>query len=69
MTGATSGTGTATQPEHLSSPPVLVGFGAIVFNATFNNISAKIVAISLFFDGGNRRKPPTCRKSLTTFIT
>jgi hypothetical protein len=36
--------------------------GVMVFNATFNNI---------FIDGGNRntkRKPPTCRKSLTNFI-
>ena len=40
----------------------------IVFNVTFNNISV----ISCFIGGGNRntrRKPPTCRKSLTNFIT
>jgi hypothetical protein len=40
----------------------------MVFNATFNNIS---VAVS-FIGGGNqknRRKPPTCRKSLTNFIS
>jgi hypothetical protein len=42
----------------------------IVFNTTFNNISAilcQIVAVS-FIGGGNRgtqRKPRTCRKSLT----
>jgi hypothetical protein len=42
----------------------------MVFNATFNNISA-IVAVN-FIGGGNRRtqrKPLTCRKSLTNFIT
>jgi hypothetical protein len=32
--------------------------GVVVFNATFYNIS-----------GGNRRKSPICRKSLTNFIT
>jgi len=39
--------------------------------ATFNNISAISWAVS-FIDEGNRsirRKPPTCRKSLTNFIT
>ena len=43
----------------------------IVFSATFNNISANIVEVS-FIGGGNRsiwRKPTTCRKSLTNFIT
>jgi hypothetical protein len=43
----------------------------MVNNATFNNILSYIVAIC-FIDGGNRstwRKPPTCRKSLTSFIT
>ena len=43
----------------------LVGF--MVFNATFNYN----VAVS-FIGGGNQwtqRKPPTCRKSLTNFIT
>jgi hypothetical protein len=48
----------------------LLWFGFMVFNATFNNISA-IVAVS-FIGGANRstlRKPPTCRKSLTNFIT
>jgi hypothetical protein len=42
-----------------------------LFIATFNNISAIIVAVS-FIGGGNRstRKiPSTCRKSLTNFIT
>jgi hypothetical protein len=33
-----------------------------LFNAIFNNISA-------FIGRGNRRKPPTCRKSLRNFIT
>jgi hypothetical protein len=44
-------------------------FGFMVFNAIFNNIY--IVAIH-FIGGGNqstRRKPLTCRKSLTNFIT
>jgi hypothetical protein len=39
----------------------------IVINATVNNIS---MAVS-FVCGGNqniRRKPPTCRKSMTNFI-
>ena len=39
----------------------------MVFNATINNISAISLAVS-FTGGGNRRtrrKPPTCRKSLT----
>jgi len=43
----------------------------MVFNTTFNNISAYIVAIS-FISGGNqstRSKPSTCRKSLTNLIT
>jgi hypothetical protein len=34
------------------------GLAIMVFNATFYNIS-----------GGNRRKSPICRKSLTNFIT
>ena len=39
----------------------------MVFNAAINNIKAV-----RFIDGGNRitrRKPQTCRKSLTNFIT
>jgi len=42
----------------------------MVFNATFINISI-IMAVS-FIGGGNQstvRKPPTCRKLLTNFIT
>jgi len=39
-----------------------------VFNATVNIIFSYIVAVS-FIGGGNQRKPPTCRKSLTNFIT
>jgi len=42
----------------------------MVLSATFNNNSV-IVTVS-FIGGGNwstRRKPPTCRKSLTNFIT
>jgi hypothetical protein len=42
-------------------------FGSsMVINASFINFSY-IVAVS-FSCGGNRRKPPTCRKSLTNFI-
>jgi hypothetical protein len=43
----------------------------MVFNATFKNILSYMVAVS-FIGGGNwntRRKPPTCRKSLTNLIT
>ena len=40
---------------------------AMEFSDTFNNISA-IAAVS-FITGGNRRKRPTCRKSLKNFIT
>ena len=39
----------------------------MVFNTTFNNISVMLWR-SVFIGGGNRRtrrKPPTCRKSLT----
>ena len=42
----------------------------MVFNATFNNISV-ISWWSVFISGGNqrtRRKPPTCRKSLTNLM-
>jgi hypothetical protein len=44
------------------------GGSVIVFNATFNSIFSYIVAVSSI-GGENRRKPPTCRKSLTNFIT
>jgi hypothetical protein len=43
----------------------------MVLNATFNNISGYIMAVS-FMGGGNwstRRKPLTYRKSLTNFVT
>ena len=43
----------------------------MLFNDPFNNNSVIIVAVS-FIGGGNRstwRKPPTCDKSLTNFIT
>ena len=46
-------------------------FRVMVFNANFNNISVISWPVS-FIGGGNRstwRKPPTCRKSLTNFIT
>ena len=42
--------------------------GVMVLNATFNNISV-ISWGSVFIGGGNRRKLPTCRTSLTSFIT
>jgi len=42
----------------------------MVFDATFNNISVTLYIVMVsFIGGGNRRKPPTCRKSLTNFIT
>ena len=40
----------------------------MVFSATFNNISVIFVTVS-FIVGRNRRKPLTCCKSLTNFIT
>jgi hypothetical protein len=43
----------------------------MVFNATFQQYFSYVVAVS-FIGGGNRstrRKPPTCRRSLTNFIT
>jgi len=42
----------------------------MVFNATLNNIS--VIVAFRFIGGGNRftpRKPPTCSKLLTNFIT
>jgi hypothetical protein len=49
-----------------------VNFGwVMVSNATFNNIPA-ISLLSVFIGRGNRStrgNPPTCRKSLTNFIT
>jgi hypothetical protein len=57
-------------PLFLSHPIIFCYFGVMVFNAIFNNFSY-IMAVS-FIGGGNRstrRKPPTCRKSLTNFIT
>ena len=33
----------------------------------FSGLNNLIVVVS-FIGGGNRRKPPTCRKSLTNFI-
>jgi len=43
----------------------------MMFDATFNNISAISLAVS-FIGGENRntsKKPTTCRKSLTNFTT
>jgi hypothetical protein len=43
----------------------------LVFNATINNIS--VISVAVTFIGGGKcstqRKPPTCLKSLTNFIT
>ena len=47
---------------------LISGLGVMVFNATFNNISVISWGVS-FIVGGNRRKPWTCHKSLTNFIT
>ena len=47
-------------------------FGFPMLNATFNNISVRCIVVVSFIGGGNqrtRRKPQTCRKSLTNFIT
>ena len=49
----------------------MTNFIVMVFNVTFNNISATLWW-SAFIGGGNWnpwRKPPTCRNSLTNFIT
>jgi hypothetical protein len=51
-----------------------IGFGLVWFHGVrrhFQQYFSYIVAVS-FIGGGNRRtrrKPPTCRKSLTNFIT
>jgi hypothetical protein len=47
---------------------LIMGVRVMVFNDSFNNY---IMAVS-FIEGGKRsnlRKPPTCGKSLTYFIT
>ena len=44
----------------------------MVFNTTFNNILARSCMMVSFIGGGNRsnhRKPLTCHKSLSNFIT
>jgi hypothetical protein len=44
----------------------------MVLSATFNNISVILIVAVSFIGWGNwstQRKPPTCRKSLTNFIT
>ena len=43
----------------------------MVFNATFNNISVILWRSVLLVEetGGPGKKPPTCHKSLTNFIT
>ena len=48
------------------------GVKVMVFNVTFNNISAMSWGTVLLVPGRNRSTrgiPPTCRKSLTNFIT
>jgi hypothetical protein len=45
--------------------------GGLLLNAIFNNISVIYIVAVSFIGGGNqstRRKPQTCRKSLTNFI-
>jgi len=44
---------------------ILRGYGVLRY---FQQYFSYIVAAS-FIGGGNRRKPPTCRKSLANFIT
>ena len=48
-----------------------IGLRVMVFNATFNNISVVSWWSVLLVEENRstRRKPPTCRKSLTSFIT
>ena len=43
-------------------------FGFMVFNATFNSISWRSVLL-VKKTAETRKKPPTCHKSLTNFIT
>ena len=50
---------------------MIVWFGLMVFNATFNNIS--VIQLALSFNGGGNRRiwrkhAPTGRKSLTNCI-
>jgi len=45
-----------------------IHFGVMVFLHHFQQYFSYIMAVS-FIAGGNRRKPLTCRKSLTNFIT
>ena len=62
---------TTTAVLHLIKINENIGVAVMVFNATFNNISSYFVAVS-FIGGGNwstRRKPLTCHKSPTNFIT
>ena len=52
---------------HYATDEVLV---YMVFNATFNIISVILWrSVLLPIGEGNRRQPPTCHKSLTSFIT
>jgi hypothetical protein len=55
----------------IKTRPYMIFVCFMVFNATFNNISV-ISWWSVLFGRGNRstrRKPPTCHKSLTNFIS
>ena len=55
-----------------SKQSLLIRFRFMVFNATFYNISVISWMQVSFIGGGNQsaqRKSPTCRKSLTNFIT
>jgi hypothetical protein len=54
--------------KDISGNRVRVMLRAIVLNATFNNISV-ISWRSVSLVGDTQRKPPTCCKSLTNFIT
>jgi hypothetical protein len=55
-------------PGSLDNVSTRVMVWLIVFNTTFNNISV-LLWWSVVLVEENRRKPPTCRKSLTNFTT
>ena len=46
-----------------------IALGLWGFNATFKTIYFSYISAVSLIGGGNRRKPPTCRTSLTNFIT
>jgi len=41
----------------------------MVLRATFNNISVTSISVIVEGNQSTRWKPPTCRKSLTSFVT